>query len=322
MDSSYTIAGFARRYGDYILCVLLIVVCSATITGLILRSSQSVADQNIWISHSHLVIAKVQNLAIRSERMTASARGYALTGETKFAKDYDLAKAEASDVIGELTDLFSDNPAQQGRVTGLQHYFILYSSRLDAGRVAKAGVASRRFEADAEAAKADVTRVISDILLEEQKIADGRISALEDYRSNRSRILSLVIFLMMFVVVFGVYFLRKQRRRDLAEQSLGEGGQVFPPRHRRRERRVFRMEFPGDKAFYSRQFWDMLYAPDQFSSTMQSFKELLHPDDRLRVLDYYRAVPERRNLGIYERLPHAPSDRQVDLDQRARQGDL
>ncbi len=287
MDSPHTIASFIRRYRDYLLCVLLIFGCVAAIVGVTTKSSEMVAERNLWISHSHLVIGKVQDLSLRIERMTAAARGYQLTGDLKFAKDYDLAKAQTSDLIGELTDLFADNPAQIGRIKELEHYFIIYSARLDAGRATQ-GMLPKHTGDAAEAAKADLTRVSSDILLDETKLLDQRVNSLEEYRSeSRGRILTIVSCLTALLVLFAAYFIRQQRRRDMLEQSLGEGGEVFRLAIEGASDGFFEWNFITGKAFYSRQFWGMLgYEPDLFPATMQSFKDLLHPDDRQRLLDY------------------------------------
>jgi len=52
---------------------------------------------------------------------------------------------------------------------------------------------------------------------------------------------------------------------------------------------IFEWNFVGDKAFYSRQYWAILgYLPGAFSDTVQSFKDLLHPDDQERVLAYIK----------------------------------
>ena len=288
MDTSQGIAGLMRRYRDYILCVLVLMACGGTIIALILISSRAIATMNIWISHSHTVIDQAQNLAIRTERMIAQQRGYVLTGDAKFAKQYDLAKGEISDIIGELTNLLADNPAQTGRMKELEHYFLLYSERLDGGHIAKSGTMPKRVEADAEAAKADLSRVTSDLLLEEQKLLDRRSNAVEDYRvMYRGRILGVIFMTMAVVLAFTAYFMRKQRRRELVEQSLGEGGDVFRLAIEGASDGFFEWNFLTDKAFYSRQFWNMLgYEPDQFPATMQAFKDLLHPDDRLRLMDY------------------------------------
>ena len=47
---------------------------------------------------------------------------------------------------------------------------------------------------------------------------------------------------------------------------------------------IFEWNLAKDTAFYSRQFWGMLgYEPGRFPSTMRSFQDLVHPDDRERV---------------------------------------
>ena len=288
MDPSRGIIGLARRHKDYVFSVIVLMLCAATVIVLILKSSQTVATLNLWISHSHNILGQIQNLEVRTERMMATQRGYVLTGNAKFAQQYDLAKAEISDTIGELNNLFADNPAQLGRVKELEHYFLQYSAKLDGGRVTRPGALPKRVEADAEGAKADLTRVTSDLLLEEQKLLDGRISFLEDYRAMyRGRILAVIFVIMLIVVSLAVYFLRQQRRRELAEQSLGEGGEVFRLAIEGASDGFFEWNFVTGKAFYSRQYWGMLgYEPGQFPAVMQSFKDLLHPDDRLRVLDY------------------------------------
>jgi PAS domain S-box-containing protein len=276
-----------RRYRDYVLCAALLVACVGTVTGLIFKSWHVVNNLNIQIARHHSVISKTQDLAFRTERMLASQRGYSLTGSAKFAKVYDAAKAAASDLIGELNTLLEDTPAQAARLTELQHYFLQLSERLDASRVVKGGGPSARAE-DTEVTKENLNRVTSDVLLEEQKQLDIRQNHLEDFRAMyRARILGSIFLSTGLFIVFSLYLMRKRRRRELAEQSLGEGGEVFRLAIEGASDGFFEWNFISDKAFYSRQFWNMLgYESDQFPSNMQSFKDLLHPDDRLRVLDY------------------------------------
>ncbi|TAL38791.1 MAG: response regulator [Alphaproteobacteria bacterium] len=282
------IASWARRYWDYILCVALLMVCVGTLTGLVFNSWHHVNHLSIRISHGHAVIGKAQDLALRAEKMLAAERGYSLTGNTKFAKDYDAAKAAASDRIGELNSLVEDSPAQSARMKELQHYFLKLSEKLDAGRIQRAGSPSSRDESDTEAAHENLDRVTSDLLLEEQKQLDFLVSSLDDYRViYRGRILGSIFISTALFVAFSLYLMRKRRRRELAEQSLGEGGEVFRLAIEGASDGFFEWNLVSDKAFYSRQFWDMLgYESDQFPSNMQSFKDLLHPDDRQRVLDY------------------------------------
>lgn len=282
------IASGVRRYWDYILCVALLVVCVGTLTGLVFKSWHTVNNLSMRISRSHSVIEKAQDLALRAEEMLAAERGYSLTGNTKFAKDYDAAKAAASDRIGELNSLVNESPAQSARMTELQHYFLKLSEKLDAGRIVRAGSPSSRAEADTEAAKENLNRVTSDLLLEEQKQLDSLVSSLDDFRiTYRGRILGNIFISTALFVAFGIYLMRKRRRRELAEQSLGEGGEVFRLAIEGASDGFFEWNLITDKAFYSRQFWNMLgYESDQFPSNMQAFKDLLHPDDLQRVLDY------------------------------------
>jgi PAS domain S-box-containing protein len=282
------IASWVRRYRDYILCGVLLVLCVGTVTGLILKSSRFVNHLNIVIARNHIVISKSQDLALRTEKMLASQRGYSLTGNRKFARDYDAAKATASDLIGELNTLLDDSPAQLARLKELQHYFLRFSEKLDEGRVARKGESSSRGEIEADTVNQNLNRVLSDLLLEEHHQLEDHVNYFEDYRSTyRGRILGSIFGSTGLFIAFSAYLMRKRRRRELAEQSLGEGGEVFRLAIEGASDGFFEWDFVTNKAFYSRQFWNMLgYDADQFPSNMQSFKDLLHPDDRQRVLDY------------------------------------
>jgi len=283
---------FIRQYRHYLLLLLLIVTCFGTMTTLVDRNAKSVENALIWIDHSYLVINKNQNLDILIERILSTRRGYALSGSEDTAARYETSKAAASDLIAELSTLMKDNTAQESRINELQHHFLGMLEKLDGlwqPPLLKA-VPVKRAEGwrAVSSVRDDLMRVSQDILLEEQNLLDQRLKTLDGVRAaNRSALfLAAAVFAALFLALNG-YVFHVQMAPDRAQQKLSASQEIFRLASEVASDGIFEWNFVRDKAFYSKQYWTILgYPPDKFPDTIQSFKDLLHPEDRDRVLDY------------------------------------
>ncbi|MBI1216219.1 MAG: response regulator [Alphaproteobacteria bacterium] len=287
-----------RRYRPYMLQLLALVICAGIVGGTIYRGSRAVDEALLWVDHSNLVISKNQEFSIQTQRMLASRRGYALSGDKDALNEYGASKAAASDLIAELNTLMKDDVSQVSRLNELQHYFLDFSGRLDALQplAAQPGQTSAKAAEKAEGATTETIQTVSDnlarvgqdMLLKEQDLLNARMKAVDAQRraSRMALIIACVLSVMTFLS-FGGYIFYTRLRKEAAEKYLGETDEIFRVAVEGVSDGIFEWNLARDTAFYSRQFWAMLgYGDDKQADTMEAYRELLHPDDRARVLSH------------------------------------
>ncbi|MDI1229497.1 MAG: ATP-binding protein [bacterium] len=281
------------------------ILCSfGTIAGLLTTGAKAVDEQIIWIEHSEAVVRKNQDLMPRIERMLASARGYALSGDRKFIDGYSTAKAEISDILADLAKLMQNVPAQQGRLAEMQSYFIQYAKRLDAQENLPP-VAHRQTPAvTAEMLRDDMIRMNKDILLDAQKtLGDYRMKMSEQRAFNRHRLLIACLVASILFMIINAWYLAARIGRDNAEKNLVESEDAFRLAIEGASDGFFEWNFARDRAFYSKQYLAMLGYDDlPVTGSLQGMNDLLHPDDKERVLgqiEQYRSGEIGEYLAVF-----------------------
>ncbi|REE92210.1 response regulator [Cupriavidus plantarum] len=87
-------------------------VTAAIFIGLVLY----LLSANSWIEHSERVIGNTQEIGRLVWRKEAALRGYAMTGEERYVRDYDLARPILMADVDALATLVRDNAAQVERM--------------------------------------------------------------------------------------------------------------------------------------------------------------------------------------------------------------
>ena len=77
-------------------------------------------DENAWVVHTIEVENQTNTLLLEIRRAESAARGYLLTSGPEFLRDHEAAVAAIPSVLGELTALTRDNPAQAEKVKQLR----------------------------------------------------------------------------------------------------------------------------------------------------------------------------------------------------------
>ena len=103
------IAGFGAA-----LAVLILVGASAY------RSMVRNDDDRQWVTHTHLVIEKIDALLANMLDIETGARGYGLTGDAVFLQPYNGAVTQTVEIEKGLRELTVDNPVQQRSLDGLE----------------------------------------------------------------------------------------------------------------------------------------------------------------------------------------------------------
>lgn len=292
-----------HHYRHYLLFLMLPVICMVTMMVLLQSGIKAVDRATIWVDQSNIVISKNQEILIQVERMLSSQRGFVATNNPEVREAYTRSKGEVSDTLAELNQLMSDSPEQISRLKELQFHFLIYTEKLDEATAGRRPVVPRKRGAKAPAANTTMTetpsatqalenivRISQDILLNEHDTLNRRMKKLEDQRMRtRVTVFTLCGIALALFLTFNLYLFRRRLWLidDTAEPTLGEAEDVFRLAIEGSSDGIFEWTLGKDKAFYSRQFWNMLgYEPGYFPDTMQSFKDLLHFEDRERVLQH------------------------------------
>jgi CHASE3 domain sensor protein len=73
-----------------------------------------------WVTHTHLVIEKLQTVLIDIDQAEAGQRGYLLTGGGWYVGEYEADLNQVREDLKGLRDLTSDNPKQQEAIQRLE----------------------------------------------------------------------------------------------------------------------------------------------------------------------------------------------------------
>jgi len=113
--------------------------------------------------------------------------------------------------------------------------------------------------------------------------------ALVQHGASQNILLYTGILFTALSSVLNGYVFYAQSPRGIKKNKVSVSQEIFRMASEVASDGIFEWNFVGDKAFYSRQYWAILgYLPGAFSDTVQSFKDLLHPDDQERVLAYIK----------------------------------
>jgi len=91
--------------------------------GLVLLSFRSLAEQTEaadWVSHTHLVLERLETLRAEVLKAENAQRGFVLTADANFLERFSAARAEILKTVGELRLLTADNDSQWKRLEVIQ----------------------------------------------------------------------------------------------------------------------------------------------------------------------------------------------------------
>jgi PAS domain S-box-containing protein len=137
-----------------------------------------------------------------------------------------------------------------------------------------------------EAARENLSRVSGEIIADEQLLLKRRSETLaQQRRFYRLSVMAGAVGIALVFLVGVVYLVRAPQ----APRENAEGGaeEMFRLAIEGSNDGIFEWNLERETAFYSTQFWAMLgHEKGHFPETMQSFREILHPEDRERVLSH------------------------------------
>lgn len=207
-------------------CALMILL---SIGVLSFRSTVRDEEDRGWVTHTHLVLEKLQAVLIDVTQAESGQRGYILTGDEKYLEPYQAGLDQISRDVEGLRKLTSDNPRQQeaiqrlepfvaGRIAGFADRIeIRKQSGLMAGAEAVARGNKGEHSMEVEQIRAQIREMRS---TEELLLARRLETAAAGTRRMKAVIVLGNALGILILLVAGLAIHRESGRRNLAEQNL------------------------------------------------------------------------------------------------------
>ena len=190
------------------------------------RSTVRDEEDRGWVTHTHLVLEKLQAVLIDITQAEAGQRGYMLTGEAMYLGPYESGLDLVHRDMEEVRRLTADNPRQLDAIKSLKPV-VDARLRLLAGRMEirrRTGLL-----AGAEAvAKGDGEQLMNDIRerIEEMRSTEGQLLKirLETAAAGTRKMKAVIVLGNTLAILIlsgaGLVIRREASRRNLAEQDL------------------------------------------------------------------------------------------------------
>lgn len=208
---------------------LLILTCIAALSYV--GEVGNEADRE-WVTHSHLVVERLQAIRIDITQAETGQRGYILTGQERYLESYAVGVDKLGYAIDGLRDLTSDSPGQQKAIQRLK---LLIEDRLgeltDGIEVRKqsgllAGVEAVTHGKNGELWMEMIATQIGEMGQTEAALLKIR---LETAAASTRKMKVIIVFgnslAILILLVKGVVLHRQIGRRTLAEQNLKQANE-------------------------------------------------------------------------------------------------
>lgn len=139
-----------------------------------------------------------------------------------------------------------------------------------------------------EAPRENLARVSGEIIADEQLTLKRRSETLEQQRRFYRMSVAAGAAGIALVFLVGVVYLSRQPQPPQQGETESRGAEeMFRLAIEGSNDGIFEWTLDKETAYYSTQFWAMLgHERDRFPQTMQAFRDILHPEDRERVLSH------------------------------------
>jgi signal transduction histidine kinase len=195
------------------------------------RSTVREQEDRDWVTHTHLVLEKVEAILADVAQAETGQRGYLLTGQEAYLATYQDGVTQIQPDVRMFRELTPDNPIQQRAIEQLAP---LLAARLEA---LAEGIRFRKqngFTAAVTAASAnngaELTNQIRGQLHEMKRSEEGLLARRMEAAAVSAEKMKLVILLgnsiasLILVLASGLIY-RETRRRNIAEQGLTQANE-------------------------------------------------------------------------------------------------
>lgn len=205
-------------------CALLIVVC---IGALSFWSEVRNEEDREWVTHTLLVVEKLQAIRIDITQSETAQRGYLLTGREEYLEPYQAGLDQVRRDMEVLRDMTSDNPREQKAILRLDPLIAARLAELSGGIEARkesgllAGVEAVAYGNTGGKWMGRIGAEIGEMSETERRLLNRRLDA----AAASTRKMKVVIvcgnaLAILILLVKGFVIQRETGRRNLAEQKL------------------------------------------------------------------------------------------------------
>jgi len=205
-------------------CALLIMLGIGLLS---FRSTMRDAEDREWVTHTHLVLEKLQGVLIDVTQAETGQRGYMLTGEDRYLEPYREGLNRVQQDIKELRDLTSDNTRQQEAIQRLEPLITARLAGMDERiEVRKRSGLMAGIEAVVRANGGEHLMKPIRVQIVEMRETEERLLGrrLETAAAGTRKVKAVIVLGnalgLLILLVAGVVIHREAGRRNLAEQEL------------------------------------------------------------------------------------------------------
>jgi len=216
-----------RTFNQRIIAGFLLALATLLAIGALLyRSTSNQAEEARWVSHTHDVLAKIQELILRLTDAETARRGFIMTGRDRYLTHYTNAVKSVHSVLSELRTLTGDDPRQQQTCDALQpliqRRFEVYAESISLQLKQEADpTAQLRLTEKGQEVMEDVRTLIAQMDATERGLLRRRMAASESHL-RRTQQIALAGFIAGSAVLGWIFVLlaRENNRRRRAEEAL------------------------------------------------------------------------------------------------------
>ena len=190
----------------------ILLVISAASIGLDVKSRSDVA----WVDHTLGVLQKLSELRLLISRAESASRGYVLSNDPNFVKDFNLSRDRIAPALADLIEATKDNPVQTQLLENTRELIaqrLTVSAELVRLRAADdtAGIAALHARAEGRAVMGTISADFDKVTTEED-----RLLAIRTADSRQTRIILLAIDLAgaLLILLLAAILVRNIRRSN------------------------------------------------------------------------------------------------------------
>ncbi|MES2544572.1 MAG: CHASE3 domain-containing protein [Bacteroidota bacterium] len=248
-----------------------------------------------WVNHTQEVIAETQKQFSEIQRLESMMRGYAITGNKKFIRQYkgDLKSIENSYLL--IKSLTKDNPQQQALLESIHNKVIL---KIDFTKTIfsisqKEGVKSAQQLISTEVGEnlmQEIKALTDNFINNEKILLSTRLSyAKQKFSSAVTIIISSIALTILIVLGTMYFFIKGYNKRIRTEQNLTNSNKFLDESQRITKTGSWKYNFATGAIIWSKgqySIYEMEELPTE--GILKSFDIKLHPEDRLKLQGFFQ----------------------------------
>lgn len=284
------------------------IVCLLCIVGFALKKNKEFMAVNASVVRTHDVIADTLRLVSDTKSMISDQRGYLLTYDRTFLDKYNAQKADISNRLAHLREKMRDNMSQTSRLEEFQHNFLTLADRLEQRALKNETVLDN--ETLINDSKNNIVAITDSILEEEYTILNNRITTAK--RAQDTLLWTIILGILVtggLIFMLNYYLFKLKIHNRAIGIDLTNTEERFKFALEAAQEGVFDWDITTGQAVYSGMYAEIIgrTAEDLANGTVDTFKDLLHEEDKDRVCDAIdRYIQDQLSeLSLQFRMLHA-----------------